>query len=715
MTNPISVRPAELTRALATVEQVVSLHDIPDADNIVRARIRGWDVVVKRDEFYPGDRCLYVEVDAMLDTTDPRFAFLEPRGVRTTLEGRRGHVLKTARLRGQYSQGLALPLAAFPEVDQSLPVGADVTDLLQIVKWDPPIAPELAGKVRGLRPSWITATDEERLQNLSGVLDSRDVTWIATEKIDGCLQARTRVDMADGSKKSIPHVVVGDLVLGMDTDGRVVPTEVSAIWRHGRTEDWLHVSGRRLRAGRGNSLFSLTLTPNHRVWDPESLDYVEARNLREGSQVLTMRSERRLSPLQRSVILGKLLGDGTIVRSSPGAWNIEWAHRHQDSDYTRWTARACGWLAGSFRSRRSGYGTDLQAGRTVPSHLIKQQFDAFWSADFNRKVVPESVVDDLDPIALAFWYMDDGSLSHSDGQEDRCVLSTSGFTDDEHKILIRALARLGIEASCFASRGHLSLRLTSDAAEKLFLLVAPYVPAAMQRKLPVRYRGGEGWLPEPDREYKPVLVPVVVDSVRSWSPKRGTSGVKFDITTGTANFFANGTLVHNSSTTFYADPLEDYHGVCSRNLDLLRTDGHTMWSLGDQLSVHERLSETFPGQRAVVQGETYGEGIQGNPLRLRGHHFAAFTLWVAGREIPRGQWPSWLQDLSVPTRDFAFPSSLEQALEQVETLKSALAPERAAEGLVWRAADRADVTVDGRPVRASFKVVSNRYLLRHDR
>ena len=355
MTNPISVRPAELTRALATVEQVVSLHDIPDADNIVRARIRGWDVVVKRGEFDPGDRCLYVEVDAMLDTTDPRFAFLEPRGVRTTLEGRRGHVLKTARLRGQYSQGLALPLAAFPEVDQSLPVGADVTDLLQIVKWDPPIVPELAGKVRGLRPSWITATDEERLQNLSGVLDSRDVTWIATEKIDGC------------------------------------------------------------------------------------------------------------------------------------------------------------------------------------------------------------------------------------------------------------------------------------------------------------------------------------------------------------------------STTFYADPLEDYHGVCSRNLDLLRTDGHTMWSLGDQLSVHERLSETFPGQRAVVQGETYGEGIQGNPLRLRGHHFAAFTLWAAGREIPRGQWPSWLQDLSVPTRDFAFPSSLEQALEQVETLKSALAPERAAEGLVWRAADRADVTVDGRPVRASFKVVSNRYLLRHDR
>jgi hypothetical protein len=47
---------------------------------------------------------VYFEVDSLLDVADPRFAFLAPRGVRTDPQGRTGHVLKTAKLRGQYSR-----------------------------------------------------------------------------------------------------------------------------------------------------------------------------------------------------------------------------------------------------------------------------------------------------------------------------------------------------------------------------------------------------------------------------------------------------------------------------------------------------------------------------------------------------------------------------------------------------------------------------------
>lgn len=155
--------------------------------------------------------------------------------------------------------------------------------------------------------------------------------------------------------------------------------------------------------------------------------------------------------------------------------------------------------------------------------------------------------------------------------------------------------------------------------------------------------------------------------------------------------------------------------MCSRNLDLLPTEGNTMWGLVATHDVHARLAETFPGVRAVVQGETYGEGIQSNPLRVKGHRFAAFTLRVNGLEVPRDEWPSWLLALSVPTRDFPMPDSLEAALAQVETLKSALVPDRAAEGLVWRATDLSMVTLpSGQVVRASFKVISNKYLLKHD-
>jgi hypothetical protein len=47
-------------------------------------------------------------------------------------------------------------------------------------------------------------------------------------------------------------------------------------------------------------------------------------------------------------------------------------------------------------------------------------------------------------------------------------------------------------------------------------------------------------------------------------------------------------------------------------------------------------------------------------------------------------------------------------------MKSAIAPDRLAEGLVWRAADRTQVQLaDGSLMRASFKVISNRFLLKH--
>jgi hypothetical protein len=85
--------------------------------------------------------------------------------------------------------------------------------------------------------------------------------------------------------------------------------------------------------------------------------------------------------------------------------------------------------------------------------------------------------------------------------------------------------------------------------------------------------------------------------------------------------------------------------------------------------------------------------------------------------VPRGSWPEWVAELSVPVNDeLTFPGSVDEALEEVEKLRSKVSPDRPVEGIVWRAADRARVTTaDGQVLRASFKVISNRYLLKHDR
>lgn len=51
-----------------------------------------------------------------------------------------------------------------------------------------------------------------------------------------------------------------------------------------------------------------------------------------------------------------------------------------------------------------------------------------------RKVIPENITDWLSPRALAFWSMDDGSLSESG-----FYLNTLSYTLDEHVLLQKAL------------------------------------------------------------------------------------------------------------------------------------------------------------------------------------------------------------------------------------------------------------------------------------
>ena len=167
-------------RKLATIEEVQSLEPIPDADRIELAKIRGWNVVVQKGLYEVGDRVVYFEIDSMLDIEMPQFQFLSERGVRTDADGFKGHVVKTMRLRGQYSQGLAIPISEF---DLSGPVGGDVTDLLGVRKWEPPIPASLSGRVRGRLPSWVHKTDSERIQNCEYLFPLENV--VATEKIDG--------------------------------------------------------------------------------------------------------------------------------------------------------------------------------------------------------------------------------------------------------------------------------------------------------------------------------------------------------------------------------------------------------------------------------------------------------------------------------------------------------------------------------------------------
>lgn len=167
-----------MTRKLASIQVIKDLRSIPNADAIVCAQVLGWECVVKKNEFSVNDKCVYFEIDSVLPISSWNDHLRK--------EADKKLRVKTIRLRGQLSQGLALPLSILPVGEYE--VGMDVTSLIGVEKYESAVPTHLAGLVKGNFPSFLHKTDEVRLQSIPEVLDeisSKNISMIATLKMDG--------------------------------------------------------------------------------------------------------------------------------------------------------------------------------------------------------------------------------------------------------------------------------------------------------------------------------------------------------------------------------------------------------------------------------------------------------------------------------------------------------------------------------------------------
>ena len=156
-------------RDLASIQSIKDLQPIPGADRIECATVLGWKTVVKKNEFRVGELCVFFEIDSLIPRADWN-EFLIPKEKKNATHAR----IKTVCLRGQESQGLAIPIEVLSEIEPSIAdkkENEDVTELLGVEKYEVPIPVQLAGKVRGGFPSIIPITDEKRIQKYPEVID----------------------------------------------------------------------------------------------------------------------------------------------------------------------------------------------------------------------------------------------------------------------------------------------------------------------------------------------------------------------------------------------------------------------------------------------------------------------------------------------------------------------------------------------------------------
>ena len=171
-------------RSLVTIQRVKKISAIVDSDFLELAHIMGWQCVVKKGEFREGELGIYYEVDSFLPV-DERYEFLRNSSYRENEDNGRGFRIRTAKMRGQLSQGLLLPLDKFPEL-KDFAEGDDVTEKLNVKKWYIPETSNPGGTIIGERPHGIPASDEVRIQSALDLLDKLNgKAYYITTKMDG--------------------------------------------------------------------------------------------------------------------------------------------------------------------------------------------------------------------------------------------------------------------------------------------------------------------------------------------------------------------------------------------------------------------------------------------------------------------------------------------------------------------------------------------------
>lgn len=185
-----------MSRSLAHIEKIEWIKPIEGKDRIVLAGILGWQVIVRKDEFNVGDMVIFCEIDSVLPEK-PEFEFLRTKHFR----------IRTMKMGGVLSQGIAFPLNILSLPSNKYKVGDDVTDIIGITQYEPTMDkeinttsvkhyPKFLMRWKWFRklvahkkdykgfPTFVSKTDETRIQNVPSVLEL-DCNWVATEKIDG--------------------------------------------------------------------------------------------------------------------------------------------------------------------------------------------------------------------------------------------------------------------------------------------------------------------------------------------------------------------------------------------------------------------------------------------------------------------------------------------------------------------------------------------------
>lgn len=199
---------------------------------------------------------------------------------------------------------------------------------------------------------------------------------------------------------------------------------------------------------------------------------------------------------QFDIIVGSVLGDGYLEITKEGATRLQLKQSVEKKEYIFWLYQELGNLCKSPPKQR----TDNSQWYFNTRYLreLTPLRECFYPKGI--KIIPE-YIDILlqNPVSLAVWFMDDGTLDWRIKDHYAFRLTTNCFTIDENNMLKNVLKRnFGIEVTVQTTliRGvrYPRIHIGASGRNNFFQLVQPYILSCFKHKLPpIMLNPSETW------------------------------------------------------------------------------------------------------------------------------------------------------------------------------------------------------------------------------